>query len=221
MVHSKGRAGLVLPSGIATDDSTSAFFGHVSAGQLAQLIDFENRNGIFPSVHRSYKFCMLTLGASAEARLAFFLTDTAQLVDPQRSFTLNPEDITRFNPNTHTCPVFRSQKDAEITKSVYQRVPVLWEECKPDGNPWGIESRQGLFNMTSASGLFRDAPSKHELADPVPLYEAKMVHQFDHRWATYVDHRHDSRDMTDAEKADPTVTVQPRYWVDHGELRRG
>src|ERR1019366_6936234 len=95
-------------------------------------------------------------------------------------------DIARLNPNTRTCSVFRSQQDAEITKGIYRRVPVWWDESRADGNPWGVVFRQGLFNMTSDSGLFRDARSRRELADPVPMYEAKMVHQFDHRWATFV-----------------------------------
>jgi hypothetical protein len=54
--------------------------------------------------------------------------------------------------------------------------------------------------MTSDSNLFRNARRKSELTDPVPLYEAKMVHQFDHRWATYIGDTDDSRDMTDEEK---------------------
>jgi hypothetical protein len=48
-------------------------------------------------------------------------------------------------------------------------------------NPWGITFSQGLFNMTSASHLFESAPAP----DRLPLYEAKLIHQFDHRWATY------------------------------------
>ena len=46
----------------------------------------------------------------------------------------------------------------------------------------------------------------------LPLYEAKMLHQFDHRWATY-DHADNARDTTLEEKRDPFVVVQPRYWV--------
>ncbi len=218
ILHPEGRAGLVLPSGIATDDSTSAFFGEISKGRIAQLIDFENRDAIFPGVHRSYKFCLLTLGAAAEARFAFFLSNAEQLKDARRSFTLSADDIARLNPNTRTCPIFRSQRDAEITRRIYQRVPVLWDEAKPDGNPWGITFRQGLFNMTSDSGLFRNARRRCELADPVPLYEAKMVHQYDHRWATYVGDGDDSRDMTELEKRDASRAAQPRYWVERREV---
>jgi len=46
----------------------------------------------------------------------------------------------------------------------------------------------------------------------LPLYEAKMIHQFDHRWATY-EADGSIRDVTQAEKQDPTFVVLPRYWV--------
>lgn len=49
----------------------------------------------------------------------------------------------------------------------------------------------------------------------VPLYEAKMIHQFDHRWATY---EADSRDASDAEKRNPDFDAKPRYWVPESEV---
>ena len=214
ILHPQGRAGLVLPSGIATDDSTSAYFGEISKSRIIQLVDFENREKLFAAVDSRMRFCLLTIGAADIARFAFFLTNTEQLKDPRRSFTLTADDIARLNPNTRTCPVFRSQKDAEITSSIYRRVPVLWDESKPEGNTWGITFRQGLFNMTSDSSLFRNMRHKSELTDPVPLYEAKMVHQFDHRWATYIGDTEDSRDLTDEEKSETYCAAQPRYWVD-------
>ena len=57
-----GRAGFIVPTGVATDDSTKVMFSSlVQEEQLVSLYDFENREGIFPGVHRSYKFCLLTL----------------------------------------------------------------------------------------------------------------------------------------------------------------
>ncbi|QIK72256.1 hypothetical protein G7070_08195 [Propioniciclava coleopterorum] len=46
----------------------------------------------------------------------------------------------------------------------------------------------------------------------LPLYEAKMIHQFDHRWATY-EADGSVRDVTLAEKQDPGFAALPRYWV--------
>ncbi|UHJ57112.1 hypothetical protein LT337_09940 [Mycolicibacterium fortuitum] len=44
------------------------------------------------------------------------------------------------------------------------------------------------------------------------LYEAKMIHHFDYRWATY-DRDGSIRDVTQREKQDPDFVVLPRYWV--------
>jgi hypothetical protein len=75
-----------------------------------------------------------------------------------------------------------------------------------------------MFDMSNDSPLFRTADRCDELSRPVPLYEAKMVHQFDHRWATYADVGGGARDVTDGEKADASFQVQPRYWVEEREV---
>ena len=227
IVAEQGRAGFIVPTGIATDDSTKAYFGAIATGgRLASLYDFENREAIFPGVHRSYKFCLLTLGQSTEAEFAFFLTRTSQLADVRRRFTLSAEDFARINPNTLTCPVFRARRDAELTRQIYQQVPVLIREAgndQPEQNPWGI-SFMRMFDMSNDSHLFHDTSGQGLL----PLYEAKMIHQFDHRWASYEANARGqagkgevaSRDVTIDEKAEPDFTVTPRYWVSQAEVQQ-
>jgi hypothetical protein len=234
----QGRAGFIVPTGIATDDSTKAYFGHVSqTGRLVSLMDFENSEAIFPAVHRSYKFTLMTLGAAEVSEFVCFATQVPQLTDTRRRFTLTPDEFRLINPNTRTCPVFRSQRDAELTKKLYRAAPVLirepeWEgEGKdvrliaPEVNPWGIRFST-MFHMSNDSHLFADSPADADASDVpkrLPLYEAKMIHQFDHRWATYVDNPDkpnglDTDDVTQAQKADPAFTVRPRYWVDEREV---
>ncbi|BCX19014.1 MAG: hypothetical protein KatS3mg117_2696 [Geminicoccaceae bacterium] len=232
--NERGRAGLIVPTGIATDKTTSGFFEAISTkGRLASLFDFENREGIFPSVHRSYKFCLLTLGRNvAEAEYAFFTTNVVQLADRRRRFRLGPADIARINPNTRTCPIFCTGYDAELTEKIYARVPVLIDEAKgAAGNPWRIEF-MAMFHMSNDSGLFctrrqlegagawREGVNWVEPSGRrwVPLYEAKLVHQFDHRWATYEEDGETTRDVTAAEKADPGFEPLPRYWMPEEEV---
>lgn len=240
-----GGAGLIVPTGIATDATTAPFFGHlVSSQRLAGLVDFENSAPLFAGVHRSFKFCLLTIGSGvAEAGFAFFLTDPAQLEQAERRFTLSPAQIARINPNSKTAPVFRSRRDAELTAAIYDRVPVLIDENKGDaGNPWGVEFRQGLFNMTSDSGLFRTAAqlsedgwtrdgtdwsqdnTRPESARMVPLYEAKMFNFFDHRFGDYGSRGDDRgyRVMPETPLAcyqDPSFEPAPYYWTPETELR--
>jgi hypothetical protein len=163
----------------------------------------------------------------------FFARRVDNLDDDRRHFTLSPAEIARLNPNTKTCSIFRSKTDGELAKKIYDQVPVLINESRGDlGNPWGITFRQGLFNMTSGSEYFR---TYSQLSDDgatldgatfhysdgktfLQLYEAKMVHQFDHRWATYERSGDDSRDVTNAEKADLVFSALPRYWVPKEEV---
>lgn len=248
LVRPGGRAGIVLPTGIATDDTNKHFFAHlVEKGQLASLYDFENREGIFPGVHKSYKFCLLTLrgagGSSEPQRFAFFLTRTDHLRDDRRIFTLDHEDFALLNPNTRTCPVFRTREDAELTKKIYRRVPVLVNE-RTGENPWGVSFLR-MFDMSNDSHLFRTTQELEDqgyvlmrgrdLGRPdglyyvrgdeiwLPLYEAKMIWQFDHRFGTYkgVPPNTTSTHLPtprEEDYADPDYFVLPRYWVREEEV---
>jgi hypothetical protein len=226
LLHPRGRMGMVLPTGIATDDSSKEFFGNVvERGQLAALLDFENREGLFSGVHRSYKFSVFVLrgGESPEpAKLLFFATRPEHAEDPGRLFTLSPEDFALLNPNTKTCPVFRTRQDAQLTLAIYRRVPVLWRE-EPEENPWGVRFL-ALFHMSNDSDLFRtredlEGQRFHLVGNRfvrgeevyLPLYEAKMFWHYDHRFATF--EGKDTRDVEPGEKEDPTFLPLPRYWV--------
>lgn len=230
-----GVSGVIVPTGIATDSFNQHLFNKlVSSQRLAGLFDFENREKLFAAVDSRMKFCLLTLGSSVnEASFAFYLTNPSQLAQPERNFTLSPGQIARINPNTKTAPVFRARKDAELTAAIYDRVPVLIdEEGGEQGNSWDL-SFQLMFMMNTASGLFRTATQlqasgwkpdntdwvqeNESIGRMVPLYEAKMIHQFDHRWATY--DGKESRDTTLIEKQDVDNEVTPRYWVSNTEVQ--
>ncbi len=233
IIGGRGRMGMVLPSGIATDDTTKFYFQDlVETKALVSLFDFENRQRIFPGIDSRIKFCLLTLTGTArlatEAEFVFFALDTSEVRDPEKRFTLTPEDIALLNPNTKTCPVFRTRRDAEITKAIYRRVPVLVNEVTGE-NPWGI-SFMRMFDMSNDSGLFRTKEdlerdgfelrgNRFVLGEQVylPLYEAKMMHQFDHRFATYTESG-DTRNVEVDEKAEPGFVPQPRYWVPKSEV---
>ncbi len=244
LVGEPGYSGILCPTGIATDDSTKALFGKLAAGRIASLYDFENSQGLFEGVHRSYKFCLLTVRGRIDhgrpADFAFCSTSIDHLREPARHFALTADDFALFNPNTLTCPVFRSKKDSEIARKMYQRAGVFWKEARstePENNPWGVAFQQ-MFNMTSDSGLFR---SREELdregfelqgnvfihgdgREYLPLYEAKLFHQYDHRFATFEGASREelksgnAREMTGVQRANPDTVVIPRYWVPAEEV---
>lgn len=224
------RAGAILPTGIATDSTTASFFAGLAAKQqLAAVLDFENREAIFPAVHRSYKFAILALAPQTKnIRFSFFLTNTGQLVEKERRFTLTPSEISTINPNTKTAPVFRSRADAELTKAIYSRFPVLVDDDKGNaGNPWELQIHTRIWHMTEDAEHFLTlasltasggAPTGRDWRSASgerfsPLYEAKFVHLYDCRWSEYEADGVSTNDLTSDDKNNSDREIQPRYWV--------
>lgn len=240
-----GQAGIIVPSGIATDDTTKAFFKAItSSHNLASLFSFENEEFLFPGVHHSTKFSLLTMSGQLRhfpvADFVCFARQVEDLEDPERRFSLSGEDLALLNPNTGTCAVFRTRKDAELTKAIYQRVPVLIREAQvdqPEVNPWGL-SFQAMLHMANDSGLFREEADllqdgwrkegNHFLKGSeryLPLYEAKMLRHFDHRFGTYAGQTEAQAnqgklpEFTPEQHADPCLVSQPYYWVPEHEVK--
>ncbi|MEV0299617.1 Eco57I restriction-modification methylase domain-containing protein [Streptomyces prasinus] len=236
-----GRLGLIIPTAIATSAGGQYLFSDFTdRAALATLYGFENRRPKTPvmpqggkwfeSVDSRYPFCLLSLtgrgGTEPSARFGFFLDDITDLENHDRVFALTPEDLALINPNTGTLPVFRTRHDAKITTAVYRRVPVLWNEKRRDGNPWGMRLKN-LFHMTDDSDLFRTRAQLEgdgwELHGNVferdgermlPLYEGKMAQLFDHRWNSFSGTESDNvQRNSPVEKDDPTMSAIPRYWV--------
>lgn len=241
----KGRAGLIVPTGIATDDTTKVLFGSfVENGRLVDLVGFENEDFIFQAVHHAFKFCKITIGGTnsvERSRIAFYIRKFGQLADEHRFFSLEPRDFSLLNPNTGNCPIFRTQADAELTKAIYRRVPVLWKEAtetEPEVNPWRLSFCR-LFDMSNDSHLFKTEEKlrqdgyrfhgnvfKKGTERYQPLYEAKMLHQFDHRFSTYEGATESQLNVgilpqpSTEQKCDPNFVVQPRYWVKEEEVEK-
>ncbi|MET7747857.1 DNA methyltransferase [Micromonospora sp. NPDC005367] len=244
LMAGRGRAGVIVPTGIATDARTQFFFRDlVQNGAIAALYDFENRMGLFPAVDSRARFSILSLAGSSlrvpAGRFAFFLHDPTDLDAANRTFVLTPEEISLLNPNSGTCPVFRSRRDAELTLSIYRRLPVLIRDGDSNGNPWQLTSAQGLFNMSHDSALF---VSQSELekdgwalvgnvfvkgeSKMLPLYEAKMVSFFDHRAAdviksqTAAKRQNQPNYLTAKEHDSPDRLAQPNHWVAEQEVSK-
>lgn len=233
---------MIVPSELATSDTTKTFFANlVENGRLTNLFDFQTGMGFFDRVgHARFKFSLVTLGKVQRSnnptfRVAFYLRRQSEMADRSRFFEMTRDDITVINPNTRTAPIFRSKADAELTKHIYAHIPVLIDDAKGKrGNTWSIEFAR-LFDMSTDSDVFagasrlasdgftrdgRDWISTISGQRYVPLYEAKMIHHYNHRWATYEGSASEdkARDSTDAERADPTFEADPRYWVPEAEV---
>ncbi len=244
IVAPKGIVGLLVLSGIATDHTTRNFFSKLTISKsLIGLYDFENKAAIFPDVHRSLKFCVLFFGGSQIksdlADFVFFAHTMEEIKDNNRHIALSTDDFKLLNPNTHTCPIFRSSRDAELTRAIYRRVPVLVDKNREEGgNPWGIKFLR-MFDQTNDAELFQVADQlkaekfKREGArwkkgkkTFLPLYEAKMIQAFDHRAASVIVNpenwfRQGQTDSTSlVAHQNPEFSVSPRWWADKDVIEK-
>ena len=250
LVKPDGFIGLLTPSGIYADKTAAKFFQSVStAGRVSSLFDFENRRlgtglpPFFPDVDSRFKFCALVFGGKErrfdETECAYFLHDTETTDDQDRCFVLTPLDFAQVNPNTGTAPVFRTRRDADITRRLYERHPVLVNRSGPtEEKMWPVRHLRGMFNLTTDSRLFRTAEQLEEQGFyPVDgnkwkrgndlyitHYQGRMIHQFDHRWNSVginprsAHNPYTNVEVTLEQHANPNFYAKPQFWVPAHEV---
>jgi hypothetical protein len=175
------------------------------------------------------KFCLLAIAgaprpAGKTSRFVFFAHSVAELEEPERLIELTDRDFLRMNPNTKTAPIFRSRRDAEITRRVYERVPVLIREGPPEEHPWGVKLSR-MFDMTNDAHLFRTRSQLEQegfrltgnifskkTGTFLPLYEGRLGHQFNHRYAS--EPNGTMKEFSEEELRNPEKLGEPQYWVE-------
>ena len=193
LLSENGECGLVIPSGIYTDLGTKQLREMLfSQTKITGLFCFENRKAIFEGVDSRFKFVVLTF-ENGNKTLSFPARFMRHDVGELNSF---PDDdcihisvdlIKRLSPDSISVMEFKSDLDIFIAKKM-SRFPLLGQKIQ---DKWNLKLTQE-FNMTTDSHLFKTEPGKGRL----PLYEGKMIHQFNHKFA------------------------EPRYWVEEEEGRK-
>ena len=229
---SKEAWGLVIPTGIAVNDSNKYFFSKlIDESRLVSIYSFENEEKLF-EIHHSFKFCLLTCCNQEDTPHpvsgGFYLRRVDHLLDPRRIYTLQTSDFARLNPNTKTCPVFRTSRDAKLTAKIYRNSTILHNEITGD-NPWNVKFGS-MFNMSTDSYLFRtyaqltaqgatlngNTFTTVDGETYVPLYEGKMIWHYNHHygtWPTEGERPNSINTPSEDELANPNSSIMPWYWV--------
>ncbi len=243
LIKSIGRVGLLVPSGIVSDQSSSSFFKHMmQASRICSVMDFFNRKYdgtlYFPDVYYRFKFCAYASGGSAlnfpSTQFGFFLRDVNEIRDPNRVFPMSANEIFGINPNSGTAPIFRSRRDLAMTAEIYRCFPVLCNRSMDvPAAAWPVQYAS-MLHMANDSELFFDPAAldragaypvsgnlwKRGDATYYPLYEGKMVQAYDHRAADITLAQGNlfrpgqGDDLTLADHRDPNRLPLPRYWID-------
>jgi hypothetical protein len=193
LLSQNGECGLVIPSGIYTDLGTKQLREMLfSQTNITGLFCFENRKAIFEGVDSRFKFVVLTF-ENGKQTLSFPAKFMRHDVGELNSFpgddciNMSVDLIKQLSPDSISIMEFKTDLDIHIAEKM-SRFPLLGEEIQ---DTWNLKLTRE-FDMTNDSHLFKTEPGKGRL----PLYEGKMIHQFNHKFA------------------------EPRYWIDEVEGRK-
>ena len=187
LLQTSGRIGYVVPSGIYTDLGTKDLrVMLLNEGNIQYIFSFSNERYFFPGVDHRFKFALI--GAQkGEQRAGFWVTfrfNPRVAVAPADlpSFLANDDNLIyvrrqsleRFSPDSLSVMEFQTRRDYAIAEKLFDRFPLLGEERS---DMWNVKFTSE-FHITNDRGLF------NTLRRGLPLYEGKMIHQFNPHHAT-------------------------------------
>lgn len=166
----------VLPSALMYEEGSLALRSYILKEKtLKYFYSFENREGIFPEIHRSYKFALMQILSSPPPleshtiQTMSYLTETDSLYTQKPlSFTL--QDLATLSPTQLALPEVRNEATLKILLKLYSSFSPLSLEWLDFRNELHMTQDKDLFIESSQEGL-------------IPLYEGKMIHQNDCEFA--------------------------------------
>ena len=218
IVRRGGWYGVLIPFGLIGHAERPSLQAMIHR-DIRLLVSMENRNEWFIGVDRRLEFAFLQaqrLGSESTTSVHRIrcMADVDHPMQWQEAaadaYDITEHDIARCSPNTHTVPILRTPFASALLRLIHTRFPVLVHDHDHDGNPWGFRIERA---MSSLPALRRIDPAASSVAAPIPVYDGRMIHHYDHRFASY-HHGHGTyRRVPDTEKT-AVFHVQSRDWVD-------
>ena len=250
----KGYSGIICPTGIIMNYYTQDLFKKlVENNAIFSIFDFENTNKLF-DIHRQYRFCLITISGKnlfkGKIPMTFY---TINPIDIQESLSiifessndleqqvknlpsshnlvlLDYKDLELFNPNSLSCPVFRSRYDYILMKKIYKKNKVLFNKKDPIIPSLEIHR---MFHMSGDSkSLFTEKKLKdvkRERKDWIlnkdsflyyPIYESKLFWIYDHRFSSFEgcsenDIKNGNSKLVQNKTKNIYYSSKPRMWIE-------
>lgn len=167
-----GSLSIVVPSGIINDDGSQDLRKTLLQMRIRTVYEFENSEGIFQDVHRSYKFVLLIADNRKQSEsfpAAFYLHDVKSLdgnSELDKFMEVPISLIKTISPDSLAIPEPRSRQDMLLLNKIYSLHPKM-----NNNRYWSIALLVEL-HRTGDSKIFR-----HD-GKGWPLIEGKYFHQF-------------------------------------------
>lgn len=179
-----GRIAMVVPAAIERAEGAAPLRQLLlGSGTFEQILDFENRRRIFP-IHSMFRFAVVVWqrGAANGVANAAFGLQTVQAAENAvraRPPVSMPLCFLQSSGERLSVPELRSVLDRDLFSRLHEAAPILGDK---QAGPWSVSYVREL-DMTNDSSLFvaasPTASGDHEERQLLPLYEGRLVHQFD------------------------------------------
>lgn len=184
-ISQNGRGGLVVQSGLFTDELSKELFEDLMSNQnIISAFDFVNTKNLF-NIHGQMRYSLVTFTNTKNSKKSFFkfyLKSPEEISRKDDGVRMDYDDVKLINPNTFVCPQVSSQFVFNLLKKLYSDKNVInstIEEKSFDVGFWGE-----MFNMTRAQKYLHYSIDISDKSYS-PLYEAKYFYHFDHRYSTF------------------------------------
>ena len=194
LLKSHGRLGLLVPSGIYTDQGSAALRKlFLNSCRWEWLFVFFNRYRIF-EIDGRFKFAALVIEKSGQTEQLSVAFNQQHLADlehaDQHMFMFPRKYVGKFSPRSLAIVELQAPRDATILEKLYQNTVLLGDQ---DAHGWKVQYARE-FDMTNDSKLFPPLPDwekKGYRPDgyglwvdedgnvALPLYEGRMIGPFD------------------------------------------
>ena len=195
------RCGIITPGGVYTDLGSKQLREMLlSQCKLDTLFGLSNERFIFENVHHAQKFCLLVFekGGTGASFAAAFRINPRESVAPDKlerflnskteHLQIPTELVRRLSPDSLSVMEFKNIMEIEIAEKMVH-FPFMGSNSGSSGIRFARE-----FDMTQSGGS--RLVTKEPKPGSSPLYEGKMIWQFDHSFSA------------------------PNFWVDPKALRK-
>lgn len=211
----EGNAGLIVPSGIATDYFRRQLFDFLIENQRVSSIHmFDNQLRIFPAVHPDTPFALVTLcPRCARPEFTSYILRIEDLANNERFYQLTRDEIHASNPNTRTLPIYRSREDAKLITKIYVNSQILikinGDAEFSDFSPIIIQNFFTSSNKEDAE-MFESYGDRKDDPDFLPVRRGGNVFLFDHRYGASDEARNLSEEFLEVDRFVPASEVRHR-----------
>lgn len=215
LIKKNGTLAYIIPASFyLSEGATGLRHFLLENGTIEYLLNFENKKHIF-DIHPSFKFIVLIYKFNKKpGQIKHAIFDMVDVYKIDYSIVSETESISFSRSFLELCskdywaiPECKSAKERDILEKIFLKYPALGKRKK---GLWNISFCRE-FDMTMDSNKFHRSTELKNVDRYLPLYEGRMVHQFNSSKKKYV--KGTGRTAVWESNISYSGDIEPQYYI--------